>query len=235
VWKLLLLKIIGCILLVLLLILIVILFTKVKVDLTYKFEPKDQRLIILIRALFGMIRFRIEIPKLKEKPKKGKKTEKTISFDGNSKKNGEQLSEEETALESFDGIKQLMERVKDLHEIVKDFLRKVRISHFEWKSALGTGNAASTGTVAGLAWAFKGSMIGIISDYFSLRVSPKLDITPVFNRAISNTYIKCMIQVRTGNAILAGLKILKYWRKNISAKQTKKEVNVGNKSEDQPV
>jgi hypothetical protein len=220
-----LLKIIGCILLVLLLVLMISLFTKVKVELTYKFEPKDQRLIIFIKALFGLIRYRIEIPNLNKKTK-----------DKNYKNHGQNFNEEETALKSFNSIEEVMIHVKNLHVIVKDFLRKVHILKFEWKSALGTGNAASTGTATGLAWVFKGSVIGMISDYFSLRVFPKLDITPVFNRAISSTYLKCMIQVRSGNAILAGLKILKYWRKNISVKHSQKEVGVPkNREEDQPI
>jgi hypothetical protein len=82
----------------------------------------------------------------------------------------------------------------------------------EWNSMIGIGDAARTGTLVGALWIVKGSIIGVISNYIRLKEMPKLSITPNFQQAISQTRFSCMIQFRIGNAMLAGIKLVKYWK-----------------------
>ena len=70
-------KIIAWILIVLFLFIFISLFTKLTIDLTYKFDPNDQRLVILIKALFGLIRIRMDIPELNDTNTEKQKSEKT--------------------------------------------------------------------------------------------------------------------------------------------------------------
>ncbi|WP_230199780.1 DUF2953 domain-containing protein [Bacillus andreraoultii] len=217
------------ILIVLILFLFVVaIFTRIKIDTTYKFQPHEQRATIFIKAFFGLFRYRIEIPSEKLKAKNEIQSSKHDEGTGQ--------HDDEEDLSSFEPIKQVLHHIHELYDILKEFFKKVRIVEFEWKSAIGTGNAASAAIIAGAGWAFKGNVIGIISNYFSLKVYPKLEITPVFNRATSETYLRCMIQVKVGHAILAGIKLLRFWKKNVSKNSSSpKPIKNGPTGEEQSI
>lgn len=227
-------KIIAWILIVLFLFIFISLFTKLTIDLTYKFDPNDQRLVVLIKALFGLIRIRMDIPELNDTNTEKQKSEKT---DPSLDKNFTDIDsiDEDEALKAYRPIKYWMKNMNELYKVVKKSLKKVRITQLVWKSAIGTGNAATTGIISGVGWSFKGTVIGMLSYYFSLKVQPQLEIRPIFNRKISNTYVKCIFQVRAGQAILAGLKIFKLWKKMKSLRQLTENRKVHEQAGDQLV
>lgn len=227
-------KIIAWILIVLFLFIFISLFTKLTIDLTYKFDPNDQRLVILIKALFGLIRIRMDIPELNDTNTEKQKSEKP---DPSLDKNFTDIDsiDEDEALKAYRPIKYWMKNINELYKVVKKSLKKVRITQLVWKSAIGTGNAATTGIISGVGWSFKGTVIGMLSYYFSLKVQPQLEIRPIFNRKISNTYVKCIFQVRAGQAILAGLKIFKLWKKMKSLRQLTENRKVHEQAGDQLV
>lgn len=227
-------KIIAWILIVLFLFIFISLFTKLTIDLTYKFDPNDQRLVVLIKALFGLIRIRMDIPELNDTNTEKQKSEKT---DPSLDKNFTDIDsiDEDEALKAYRPIKYWMKNMNELYKVVKKSLKKVRITQLVWKSAIGTGNAATTGIISGVGWSFKGTVIGMLSYYFSLKVQPQLEIRPIFNRKISNTYVKCIFQVRAGQAILAGLKIFKLWKKMKSLRQLTENRKVHEQAGDQSV
>lgn len=227
-------KIIAWILIVLFLFIFISLFTKLTIDLTYKFDPNDQRLVILIKALFGLIRIRMDIPELNDTNTEKQKSEKT---DPSLDKNFTDIDsiDEDEALKAYRPIKYWMKNINELYKVVKKSLKKVRITQLVWKSAIGTGDAATTGIISGVGWGFKGTVIGMLSYYFSLKVQPQLEIRPIFNRKISNTYVKCIFQVRAGQAILAGLKIFKLWKKMKSLRQLTENRKVHEQAGDQLV
>lgn len=227
-------KIIAWILIVLFLFIFISLFTKLTIDLTYKFDPNDQRLVILIKALFGLIRIRMDIPELNDTNTEKQKSEKP---DPSLDKNFTDIDsiDEDEALKAYRPIKYWMKNINELYKVVKKSLKKVRITQLVWKSAIGTGDAATTGIISGVGWSFKGTVIGMLSYYFSLKVQPQLEIRPIFNRKISNTYVKCIFQVRAGQAILAGLKIFKLWKKMKSLRQLTENRKVHEQAGDQLV
>lgn len=227
-------KIIAWILIVLFLFIFISLFTKLTIDLTYKFDPNDQRLVVLIKALFGLIRIRMDIPELNDTNTEKQKSEKT---DPSLDKNFTDIDsiDEDEALKAYRPIKYWMKNMNELYKVVKKSLKKVRITQLVWKSAIGTGDAATTGIISGVGWGFKGTVIGMLSYYFSLKVQPQLEIRPIFNRKISNTYVKCIFQVRAGQAILAGLKIFKLWKKMKSLRQLTENRKVHEQAGDQLV
>ncbi len=77
---------------------------------------------------------------------------------------------------------------------------------------IGIGDAAHTATITGVLWSVKGGLIALLSHYFRLKEMPALFITPNFQRPDIQTHLKCMIQFRIGNAMLAGIKLVKYWK-----------------------
>ncbi|MFL6557812.1 MAG: DUF2953 domain-containing protein, partial [Bacillus sp. (in: firmicutes)] len=122
--------------------------------------------------------------------------------------------------------KKILHHVIGLHLIVKSFFRKVSIKKLDWDTLIGAGDAAHTGMITGAIWALKGSIIGIISHYLRLREVPKVTVTPHFQAAVIQTRLTCIIQFRIGHAILAGLKLIKFWKGGLP--HFKKKTNFAN-------
>ncbi len=99
-----------------------------------------------------------------------------------------------------------------MHGIVKTFLKKISVKQFEWHTLIGIGDAAHTGVISGAIWAIKGSIIGMLSHYLNFKEMPHIMVTPHFQAVVSQTKIKCIFQFRIGHAILAGLKLIKFWK-----------------------
>jgi hypothetical protein len=200
----------------LLIVLIGIIFiTKVKIFLDFYHGNDNDHLKITVKAWGGLIKYKVDIPvikiddnsptivaeeKIETGPNGGSQKEKTAQVD------------KTDFINSVNDFKQLVVHVSGLHKIIRNFIRKITIRQLEWHTMIGIGDAAATGVIAGATWAVKGSLIGVLSHYMKLRDMPVMSITPNFQHAITITSFKCIFQVRVGHAILAGIKLVKYWK-----------------------
>ncbi|EIJ79272.1 hypothetical protein PB1_16984 [Bacillus methanolicus PB1] len=200
---------------VLLLLLIIVFVTKLTIYVNYDHVQDNDHLKLEFRAWLGLIRYKLKIPLIKideNSPTVVLKEEKQM---GNEKKPSKEEAKQYSAedlLNSLKDTKEILTHVIGLHKIIRKFLKKVTIKQFEWFSVAGIGDAAYTGILIGALWAVKGSIVGIISHNMKLKVIPKIIITPNFQRAISKTTLRCMFQFRIGHAMLAGIKLVKYWK-----------------------
>ncbi|WP_318508009.1 DUF2953 domain-containing protein [Bacillus sp. T3] len=200
-------------LIVFLFLLILIIITKLTILVDYHHYKDDDQLDVKIKAWYGLITYKIAVPLIKiddnspalvfkEKVQMGeqKEVEKTNKF---------------TAKDFIQGLndtKQLLTHIISLHKIIRTFLRKVTIKEIQWHSMIGVGDVAATGTLTGALWSVKGGLIGILSNYMRLKEMPIMSITPSFQRPITQTKFQCMIQFRLGYAMLAGIKLVKFWK-----------------------
>ena len=204
---------IGCFIVILLLVLI--LLTKLKVHIKYSHAQDNDSFKIQLKAWFGLLRYTFDVPLIKvdenspsivveEETKTGKEENM------NSEKRSQFFAQD--IINGLKDMEKLLKHVVSLHRIIRHFLKKVSISHFEWQTVIGTGDAALTGVLTGAVWAVKGSIIGIISHYFKLKVNPTLSVQPHFQLPVSQTSFQCMLQFRIGHAIFAGIKLIKCWK-----------------------
>lgn len=208
------LSIIGLIIGALFLVLIFLCFLKLTIHIRYYHKKDNDDLKIELRALFGLIKYKKTIPLIKideDSP--------TLVMKEETELQGKQETVEETKQFSASDLliflsnsKELLNHVVQFHRIVRSFLAKLTIKHIEWSSIVGLGDAAHTGMISGAIWAVKGSIIGIISNYMMLKDMPKINIYPQFQGMASETLFSCMIQFRIGHAMMAGIKLVKYWK-----------------------
>ncbi|KAA0549105.1 DUF2953 domain-containing protein [Bacillus sp. BGMRC 2118] len=191
----------------LLLFIFLLFISKLHIKISYSHKKDDDQLSIKFRLWF--IRYTLNIPLIR------------IDQETNSivvakkKENEEPKSKQFTSheiLNSFKDTKEILQHVVSLHKIVRNFLRKVSVHKLEWHTNFGIGDAALTGVLVGAGWALKGSIVGIISQYMRLKVMPEMSITPLFLQVYSQTQLTCIISFRIGNAILAGIRIVKFWK-----------------------
>jgi Protein of unknown function (DUF2953) len=156
---------------------------------------------------------------VKSKTKMGDSSDESTNEDAN------QITTEDVAT-YLSNRKKLLKHVFGLHRIVRKFFRKVTMKGLEWNTLIGLGDAAHTGTITGAIWALKGSIIGLLSHYFKLKEMPKITVTPHFQAAVIQTRLTCIIQFRIGYAILAGLKLFRFWKGGLP--HLKKKTNFAN-------
>ncbi|WP_026563313.1 DUF2953 domain-containing protein [Bacillus sp. UNC41MFS5] len=215
---------------ILLLFFILILFTKLTILINYYHHNDNDDLKIKFKIWFGLIKYTINVPLIKvddnspsivveSKSKMGESSTESTSTDSN------QITAEDVE-NNFSNAKKILNHVFGLHRIIRKFFRKVTMKGLEWNTLIGLGDAAHTGTITGAIWAFKGSIIGLISHYLKLKEMPKITVTPHFQAAVIQTRLTCIIQFRIGYAILAGLKLFRFWRGGLP--HFKKKTNFAN-------
>jgi energy-coupling factor transporter transmembrane protein EcfT len=205
------------VLLFLLFLFLLIIFTKLTVTLDLNHSGDNDHFKIKFRAWYGLLRYTIDIPLVKVDDDGPNLIVKQDQKLGSDKANNKVVDKEEKitpddVLNSLSNVKEIAQHVVGLHKIFRRFLKKMKVKKFEWHSQLGIGDAAHTGLLAGAAWAIKGSVIGIISHYMKLLTTPEVTITPEFNRLCSRTILQCIFQFRIGQAMIAGIQFIKYWK-----------------------
>lgn len=200
---------------VLLLLFILGLFAKLTILVNYQHNNDNDDLKVEFR-IFRFMKYRIHVPLIKiddNSPSLVVESHTHIGKPGNeqSDNNVHQIGKHDV-MTKIHNAKALLEEVFNLHVIVKKFFQKVAIKKFEWETLIGVGDAAYTAIAAGALWTMKGSIISLLSHYLQLKEMPKLSITPHFQAAVIQTRLTCMIQFRIGHAILAGLKLIKFWK-----------------------
>jgi Protein of unknown function (DUF2953) len=202
-------------LIVIIFILLLIIFTKLTVHLNYYHHNDNDDLKLEFRIWLGLIKYKINVPLIKiddNSPSVILKGKTHLGSSSEEPKMKEAQITPENLSEKLRNSKQILEHVIDFSVIVRKFLKKVSIKQLDWHSFVGVGDAAHTGVITGALWAFKGSLIGILSHFISLKEMPNLSVTPHFQLAIIQTQVTCIFQFRLGHAILAGLKMIKFWK-----------------------
>ncbi|WP_456277995.1 DUF2953 domain-containing protein [Bacillus sp. AK128] len=183
------------------------------IKINYQHAQDNDQLSIMLRLWF--IRYTIKVPLVKvDKESKSivfKQESQTGTPNQEHDKKQKKITPNEM-LNSFENVKEILHHVVGLHRVVKAFLRTISIHKLEWHTNFGFGDAALTGMLVGAGWTIKGSIIGILSQYMLLKTNPTLSITPYFQQTFSHTKLTCMLSFRIGNAILAGLRIVKFWK-----------------------
>jgi hypothetical protein len=185
----------------------------------FKHAQDDERVKITLKTVFGLIRYTINIPLVKvdkESPgiivsRRDEMSYGKSNVEIQPKKNKYTPSK---IVDSLKQTKQFVHHVVHLHSILKKFLSHIAVTKFEWHTTFGAGDAAYTGMAVGVGWSVKYGIVAIVSKYMKLKTVPVVTITPSFQQATSQTHFICMIHFRIGHAMLAGMRIVKYWRGN---------------------
>ncbi|KMY51256.1 DUF2953 domain-containing protein [Peribacillus loiseleuriae] len=213
---------------ILLFIFILIFITKLNIYITYSHIQKDDHFHLKLRAWGGIIRYSIKIPVIKVAEDSASlvyKKENGINANNAGKDDVKDFTVEEMLI-SFENMKNLIKHVFGFHILVRKFLNKVKVKTFQWHSLIGTGDAVLTGISVGGSYAIKGSIIGLLSRYIRFKEMPIYSITPDYQKASASTSFFCIVEFRIGHAIVAGIKIFRYWKGGkvkISSEQVAKD------------
>ncbi len=201
-------------LVIVLIIIIIFLFTHLRVHIEANRTREKDEIRLDIYAMFNIIHYRIYIPSVKvyiaQKNKNKTETEAGITQPNgtvDNKKKPKFLSPKSNK-RSTEVAMLLLHNIKNLYQLLLQALGHVKVDQLIWKSRIGTGDAAETGVLTGIAWSVKSTLIGYITSYIQLYTIPKMDIAPSFHETKLETTFRCIFRFRVIYGVVIGIRLL---------------------------
>lgn len=209
--------VVMCVLLVMSLVLL-LLILPLSVQVSFQRKEGDDSGEVDIRYLFGVVRIRRQLvgvdAKLDAKGPRFKLRHESAGTGPAAAPDSTQHTIGPADIKHF--IYDLPEWVKLLERVrptVKTFLSRVHVQLFRWHVVLGTGDAVTSGVSCGAAWSALSVTAGMLSDACRLDKMPDLSVKPDFEHARLDTSFECIVRVRAGYAITAGIRLIRAWRR----------------------
>lgn len=191
-------------------------FSSVRIGIHYRRKSHDDRIGLDVRALYGLVHLRFEIPIIKLKALSAKAEVKMEAEAGSS---GPPLAEKRqtitpnTLMRWHHIARKTLREVHGLIDWLKQTLRWIQCERIFWQSKIGTGDAAETGILTGLIWGVKSTFLGSILRYVSLNTLPIVNVIPLYNQRYLSSEFECILRIRVGHAMLAGIRLLpRIWK-----------------------
>ncbi|EMA6342645.1 DUF2953 domain-containing protein [Bacillus cytotoxicus] len=187
--------------------LLLLLLSKISLKVTFLYSETEKQ--CLFQVKIWKIKYTFDVLERMERQQKktGQKIEKAEREGGIENKIMAQL----------DSIGELIKKLQEIHTIVKDFFKKVKINGWKWHSQIGAGDAASTGIVTGYAWGTKGMVAGVIGQYMHIVDIPDFEITPVFQGKGFASRCELTASFHMYRTVITGIKLLIFMRKQRSS------------------
>jgi hypothetical protein len=182
------------------------------VEVDFRREGKDDHLHIGVRAAAGLLRLGYEIPvialleqsrqivMIKEPTKqmpKGKRGKVTITVE---------------KIEKFMRmIRRFRKRFGKFKRAILRLTKTYELHKYEWRTVFGTGDAAKTAYVAGLAWGLKGLIAGMVYRNLTVKQRLKYEVKPHFQAQGFRTELTCIIRFWIAKAMVATLILVFLW------------------------
>ncbi|WP_170839861.1 DUF2953 domain-containing protein [Lihuaxuella thermophila] len=209
--------IIAVILLILLVFFVISWFIVVRIEIIFKREAGNDRSEIKVSALGGILRFHMKFPQLKWEGlgrgmglKSEAEAESVATPDLNRQKRFRVTRQ--TIRKGKAVYRRMLRDIDDLFGTVRWFLSKVTCEKLEWRTTLGTGDAAEAGVLTGIAWGIKTTLVGVLGSYTRWDEPPRLSVDPAFHHAVLQTHFHSIIRFRLGHAILGIKRLLLHKR-----------------------
>lgn len=190
---------------------LMIMLSHIYIRVQFKRIGQDDRIDIDVKALYGMVRHRFEIPFMDFK---GPIDGTTVHSEHINQKKHKVTSEKDkqvdpkTIMDKIEHGKKLIRHFFGFTQWLKQTLSYVTCTKFEWNTRIGWGDASITGMSVGGVWAVKSSLVGFMTHMMSFQSKPNIEVEPVFNKDFFATEGLCIVKIRAGKAMIAGVRFL---------------------------
>ncbi|MDF9840377.1 MULTISPECIES: DUF2953 domain-containing protein [unclassified Paenibacillus] len=174
---------------------------------------KDDRVEFDIKALFGLVKFHFELPKLVyEGIARGVKVK--LEESGIKPVRQESDSEDQIDKEKLqvwkEELKEALKATRGLRKWMKALMSHVRITRFDWSTDFSLGDAASTAIATGVVSGLKWGLVGWMSQMVRLQRSPRMFVVPVFRDELCfSTEAVCTGKLNVAYVLYSGLQLLR--------------------------
>lgn len=196
------------IILVIVLVGLVVLLSDVQTRFFVSRVKNNDHVSIQIKALFGLVRYKIEIPIIKFKGIEQGIAVKAEHAKTNTQGPIDELFKKVTMdkiTETYRHAQLLLANFFNFSKWLTQTLTHIRCVQLRWNTWIGLGDASDTAVSTGIVWALKSSLLGFALRHIQLDTTPKLQVIPQFNRMQFSTELLCIFNIRLGYALVAGL------------------------------
>lgn len=184
---------------VIIIIWIVILFSYVQLTTYLMRKGKDDLLQLDVKAIFGLVRFKIEVPVIIFKGLNeglDYKAEAVLTNLKNPVGNYNEALDQPKIKGHFQKARELYNHVDNFPSWMNNILSHLQCVKLRWYTNLGIGDCASTAMLSGSLWGVKSSLIGFASTKISLQTMPELAVNPQYNQSIFATEMQSVLKMR---------------------------------------
>ena len=180
--------------------------SSVRIRVRYSHSGKFDQLIVIVKALYGLIRFRAVVPSIMVR---GCGIVYRQLNAGMGKKEDERNSIDRRSLRRYRrAFRSLELSTRSFRRWMVETMKKVECTRWRMDITVGTGDAALTGAAAGLFWAILGCAIAATGHFMKLRTHPHGEVKPVFAREEFTVVWEADFRIALGTMTLAGLKLM---------------------------
>lgn len=155
--------------------LVLVLTSRIKMRLRYSHSGADDRLVVIVYAWNGLLRYRMIVPSIMLRGRSMLLARKsTVQLAGKANK---------SPLHKKIGnglIKRLFLSRKTLQPLMKTVLSTVECTRLRLDFRVGTGDAPSTAVLSGALWSLYGCFVGVMSQWVTLKARPSGGVSPVY-------------------------------------------------------
>ncbi|MCH5584280.1 DUF2953 domain-containing protein [Shimazuella sp. AN120528] len=180
---------------------LLIYFSKIKIEINYKRTDKQDKGELKVRALGGLLHYRLSIPTIDFK-----NVDKGVKVESNKESSTDKKAEDTFINKDkieflYENYEDLLHRVKYFQESVRWFMSRVHCTKWDWETNVGTGDAAEAGVLTGMIWGVKTTVLGFFSHYIQWDSRPQIEVTPCFQQALLDTSFVAKFSFTFGSAV----------------------------------
>lgn len=198
------------IMLILATIVFVLCMSHIELTIDYKRESENDHLTLSVQSLYGLLRFKFDIPTIHLSGLDGVELQ-TETIDEH---NEHDISEKHRQFD-FEQIpkkikqtKQLMHHAIDLIGLLMKTMKRVKCTTLQWYTKIGLTEAHLTAISVGAIWAIKSPLIGLFTSLIDQKSEPHWGVEPVYGIHLFSTEVLCIVKIRVGYAIFAGFMLI---------------------------
>lgn len=197
---------------------LILLFTLIPIDIRIEIRKNDEnsRMYLGLRTFFGLLNLGIEIPFMEIIIKNGRLGLRYKSEVVNRSFNKLFASFKKfMSMEESEGLyKKYKNNKARIIPVLKYLRTRLSIKDISIKLNIGTGDAAETGIIYGLAWMIIGGVFTLLRS-FKIKNEPEISVIPVFDKIQTNVDFNCIIRMKLGHIINAGIRSMNPFPKSI--------------------
>ncbi|SFS91903.1 DUF2953 domain-containing protein [Marininema halotolerans] len=181
--------------------------TTLRIRIVYQRREENDEATVTVYWLWGLIRYRWKASQI-EWTKEGidvkEKMKSNIPSPKKKLRERINLASIQRASRSW---RYLQQNIVHLSNIIRFFFSRMVCEKLEWTSRLGTGDAAETGVLTGIAWGVKYGVVGLIDSHIQWKSAPYINVSPLFTEERLETDFECIVRFKVGHAIRAGVQL----------------------------
>ncbi|XID94219.1 DUF2953 domain-containing protein [Paenibacillaceae bacterium WGS1546] len=185
------------------------LLSRIRVRVRYSRSGRLDQLVVIVHALYGLFQYEAITPSIIVRGWNVVYREKTEGGWGNDRYGKERKRKIgwRAVRRNARSYRLMLRSARNFKRWARRAMRKVECTRWRLDFRVGTGDAASTATVAGLLWAVSGCASGIAGQYVTFRTSPHGEVAPNYASPEFSVVWEADFRIRLGTAIAAMIRL----------------------------